>query len=677
MCESPFLGASFFREKMRKAQTAAALTLFFALILCQAALSQEDNWAELSSTAKINVSVSAAIMIDRESDSQISYVTANLSLFPKNDEFQSATISTYPNSSRSQCCFVFRWDSPNEKFLSYIINADVTTKRRENPVNSRVLFPILNNLSDYIQYLNSSGKIIVDDDIAKKASEITNGSDNLFEAVSRLNFWVNNNVKYDISYGNVVEDSVWVFENRRGTCDEFATLFIAMCRSIGIPARYVSGMAYSSLPEISGFGNHAWAEAYFPGYGWLSFDQTYGQAGYVDASHIKFMDSAESDIVPASYLWKSFNAELSPGKIETNATLIENAKRAEELMINASLFDNEIGLSSYDVVEAQLYNPTDHYIARRVSISRSDALTIIDEPTKDIVLAPYETAKLSWIVKTKELERGSIYSIPVSIYSESSLSTVVIRADELSKSISYEEAVAEAEQIASEKRQHYLAQISAECKSAVIYAGENASISCTLRNVGNTPISGASVCLGTACRSASFSIMQSLPFSFPVYPEKSGNLTTVLTIENGGLFVSKKISYLAIERPKISIVLNQSYIISEQKKNPTVDFAVIRNAGEPGQIMIRIIPDGVSDNVSLNSGVKFPLLVSAELNRKLLISGENNLTIEISFSDQTGSTQLESAKFQVYLRKSIAEIAEFYLNRIGASIRSLFLGLAG
>ncbi|PIN72572.1 hypothetical protein COV21_01740, partial [Candidatus Woesearchaeota archaeon CG10_big_fil_rev_8_21_14_0_10_45_5] len=144
---------------------------------------------------------------------------------------------------------------------------------------------MLNNLSDYIQYLNSSGKIIVDDDIAKKASEITNGSDNLFEAVSRLNFWVNNNVKYDISYGNVVEDSVWVFENRRGTCDEFATLFIAMCRSIGIPARYVSGMAYSSLPEISGFGNHAWAEAYFPGYGWLSFDQTYGQAGYVDASH--------------------------------------------------------------------------------------------------------------------------------------------------------------------------------------------------------------------------------------------------------------------------------------------------------------------------------------------------------------------------------------------------------
>jgi len=171
--------------------------------------------------------------------------------------------------------------------------------------------------------------------------------------------------------------------------------------------------------------------------------------------------------------------------------------------------------------------------------------------------------------------------------------------------------------------------------------------------------------------------MQSLPLKFSIRSEKPGNLTAVLTIENSGLFADKKISYTAIERPEISILLNQSYITAEQKKNPRVEFAVIRNAGEPGQVMVRIIPDGVSENVSLNSGIKFPLLVSAELNRKLLMPGENNMTIEISFSDQAGGAYATSAKFQVYIRKGIDEIAEFYLNRMGASIKSFFLGLAG
>ena len=65
--------------------------------------------------------------------------------------------------------------------------------------------------------------------------------------------------------------------SRRGVCQDFAHIMIALVRRIGVPCRYVSGYLFQSAdgPLRSSDGaTHAWVEAWLPGRGWIGFDPT-------------------------------------------------------------------------------------------------------------------------------------------------------------------------------------------------------------------------------------------------------------------------------------------------------------------------------------------------------------------------------------------------------------------
>jgi len=80
-----------------------------------------------------------------------------------------------------------------------------------------------------------------------------------------------------------------VFERSEGVCQDFAHLAIAMCRSVGIPARYVSGFLFTSddatgsddpgdiAGDVVEVQTHAWFEASVPGFGWVALDPTNGR----------------------------------------------------------------------------------------------------------------------------------------------------------------------------------------------------------------------------------------------------------------------------------------------------------------------------------------------------------------------------------------------------------------
>ncbi len=61
-----------------------------------------------------------------------------------------------------------------------------------------------------------------------------------------------------------------------GSCRDFAMLYIDVCRSVGIPARFVSGYCVSDAATSSDM--HAWVEVYLTGAGWRGFDPTRGSA---------------------------------------------------------------------------------------------------------------------------------------------------------------------------------------------------------------------------------------------------------------------------------------------------------------------------------------------------------------------------------------------------------------
>ena len=73
-----------------------------------------------------------------------------------------------------------------------------------------------------------------------------------------------------------------VLAHRRGVCQDFAQLGIGCLRSLGLPARYVSGYIETLPPpgkaKLKGAAaSHAWFSAFIPGFGWIDFDPTNNQ----------------------------------------------------------------------------------------------------------------------------------------------------------------------------------------------------------------------------------------------------------------------------------------------------------------------------------------------------------------------------------------------------------------
>jgi transglutaminase-like putative cysteine protease len=61
---------------------------------------------------------------------------------------------------------------------------------------------------------------------------------------------------------------------KKGVCQDYTHLFLAMARSNGLACRYVSGYLDQGTSYTGTAGMHAWAEVYIPGMGWTGFDPT-------------------------------------------------------------------------------------------------------------------------------------------------------------------------------------------------------------------------------------------------------------------------------------------------------------------------------------------------------------------------------------------------------------------
>jgi hypothetical protein len=79
-----------------------------------------------------------------------------------------------------------------------------------------------------------------------------------------------------------IPNAVQVLETLRGDCNEHTVLFVALARSLGLPARTAVGLVYVN----GAFFYHAWPEVWLGE--WVAVDPTFGQVP-ADASHIRFV----------------------------------------------------------------------------------------------------------------------------------------------------------------------------------------------------------------------------------------------------------------------------------------------------------------------------------------------------------------------------------------------------
>jgi transglutaminase-like putative cysteine protease len=96
-------------------------------------------------------------------------------------------------------------------------------------------------------------------------------------ALRTLNAAINDAFEYESGVTQADSPIDHALEERRGVCQDFAHIMIAIARRWGIPARYVSGYLYHR-PKAKDRSNpdatHAWIECYLPSLGWIGFDPT-------------------------------------------------------------------------------------------------------------------------------------------------------------------------------------------------------------------------------------------------------------------------------------------------------------------------------------------------------------------------------------------------------------------
>jgi transglutaminase-like putative cysteine protease len=166
---------------------------------------------------------------------------------------------------------VFTADGPLRE-LSVLVEGEVETRDTQGIVRGAVeRFPPS-------LYLRETALTAADEAITAFAmnARATAGHDVLgvlHEILDRLH----EEMAYEAGPADAPLPAAQAYTRKRGVGRDFAHVFIAAARSLGIPARYVGGYfargGNTTAPEEAG---HAWAEAFVPALGWVAFDAASG-----------------------------------------------------------------------------------------------------------------------------------------------------------------------------------------------------------------------------------------------------------------------------------------------------------------------------------------------------------------------------------------------------------------
>ncbi len=152
----------------------------------------------------------------------------------------------------------------------------LTLRPRHPEPRQKIAIPVMG--VEFAQYLKPTNQLRSDDaNVIAKAKEIVGAEKDAWTVARKLSEWTYKNLQWK-KVDNA--DAAQTLATGQADCLEFSELFIAMSRSLGLPARLVTGLAYSG----GSFGGHAWVEVYAGE--WIELDPTWG-TDFVDATHIK------------------------------------------------------------------------------------------------------------------------------------------------------------------------------------------------------------------------------------------------------------------------------------------------------------------------------------------------------------------------------------------------------
>ncbi|HTZ67170.1 MAG TPA: transglutaminase family protein [Roseiarcus sp.] len=121
-------------------------------------------------------------------------------------------------------------------------------------------------------YLRDSPLAHVNGALRGFAAEATHGAAGALDSMHRLMAALHETIACQPDDTDAAGSAVEAFALRRGKARDFAHIFIACARFLGVPARFVAG--YRVGDDSGEAGVHEWAEAHVPDLGWVAFDAT-------------------------------------------------------------------------------------------------------------------------------------------------------------------------------------------------------------------------------------------------------------------------------------------------------------------------------------------------------------------------------------------------------------------
>lgn len=185
-------------------------------------------------------------------------------------------------------CEWFSIDQPHTQ-LEVIAESHVTVEPRPERTSRDSLTweevrrllenPIDDEARDAVQFMFDSPLTKFESNIAGYASVSFPPGRPLLAGAMELMNRIHKDFRYDTTVTDATTPVDRVFEIRAGVCQDLAHVGIAAMRSIGLPARYVSGYLLTQPPPgmtrmLGADASHAWFSVWSPPFGWVDLDPT-------------------------------------------------------------------------------------------------------------------------------------------------------------------------------------------------------------------------------------------------------------------------------------------------------------------------------------------------------------------------------------------------------------------
>lgn len=234
-----------------------------------------------------------------------------------------ASSAVYTDKANGTPALYAVWDKDaKSRRLTYTF----TVEREEVEVRALQAKEPAWNRDDYAEYLQATSLGPIDGEVKRLSEQITKGRLTVLEKAKAIYDWACENMYRDpATVGCGKGDVCELLKKPGGKCTDISSVYVALARAAGVPAREVFGVRLGKKAEedITTW-QHCWAEVFIPGTGWVPADPA-------DVRKAMLVEKLELDDARTRELRDYFFGGIDPYRVRlaSGRDLVLNPRQSE------------------------------------------------------------------------------------------------------------------------------------------------------------------------------------------------------------------------------------------------------------------------------------------------------------------------------------------------------------